>query len=149
MRPADAADPALAALEYLTGVTALAGGVLLSTRPDGALLQAKLSALAGSPFTDWRVPGILLAALVGGGFLFTAEWQRRHLPRARELSIFAGLGLIVFESVELVVIGFQPLELIFGGVGAAVAVLAARQGLSLRHLPRGLETEKGHTSKAR
>ena len=114
-------------LEYVTAVAALAGGVMLAVRPDGSLLQARQSALAGSPFSDWRVPGILLSVLVGVGYLLAAEWQRRRLPHARELSIFAGLGLIAFEAAEWIWIGFQPLEVIFGAVGAVVAVLAIRQ----------------------
>jgi hypothetical protein len=28
--------------------------------------------LADGPFSDWRVPGVLLAGLVGGGFLLPA-----------------------------------------------------------------------------
>ena len=113
---------------------------MLAVRPNGSLLQAKRSALDGSPFSNWRVPGILLAVLVGGGFLLTAESQRRHLPHARELSIFAGVGLMVFELTEVLSIGFQPLEAVFGVVGAAVTVLAVRQGSSLPQLP-GIEEE--------
>jgi hypothetical protein len=117
----------LVALEYFTGITALAGGLILALRPDGSLLHAKLSDLTGSPFASWRTPGILLAALVGGGFLLTAEWQRRGLPRARELSTFAGIGLVTPEITEVIWLGFQPLQAIFGFVGIAVAILAARQ----------------------
>ena len=133
-------DRALVCLEYFTGVTALAGGVMLVARPDGSLLRAKLSVLAGSPFANWRMPGILLAGVVGGGFLLTAEWQRRRLPHARELSIFAGVGLIVFEVAELAWIGFQPLEAVFGTVGAVVTVLAVCQESSTFQFP---EAEKG------
>ena len=139
MKSAVAGDHALVALAYVTAFTALAGGVMLGVRPDGSLLQAKLSALYGSPFSDWRVPGILLAVLVGGGFLLTAEWQRRRLLHARELSIFAGVGLIAFEVTEWVWIGFQPLEAVFGLVGVAVTVLAVRQESSMPQLP---EVEK-------
>ena len=131
---------ALVSLEYFTGTTALAGGLMLAVRPDGSLLQARPSALDGSPFADWRMPGILLAGLVGGGFLLTAEWQRRRLPHARELSIIAGLGLTAFEIAELAWIGFQPLEALFGVVGAAVIVLALRQGSSMAQRP---QVEKG------
>ena len=138
MRRAD--DRALVCMEYFTGVTALAGGIMLVARPDGSLLGARVSVLVGSPFGNWRAPGILLAALVGGGFLLTAEWQRRRLPHARALSIFAGVGLIAFEAAELAWIGFQPLEAVFGIVGAAVAVLAVRQPSSMPQVP---EAEKG------
>jgi len=111
-------------LEYFTSATAMVGGLLLVSRPDGALLQAKQSALATSPFADWRMPGLLLGVLVGGGFLITAECQRHQWPRERDLAIFAGVGLIVFELTELAWIGFQPLEAVFAVVGATIAELA-------------------------
>jgi hypothetical protein len=115
----------LVGLELGTAATAVVGGVLLAVRPDGSLLHADLVALTGSPFSDWRLPGLLLATLVGGGFTAagTREWLRgRH---ARELSLVAGLGLVCFELAELAWIGFQPLEAVFALVGGTVCVLAA------------------------
>jgi len=87
-----------------------------------------MSALAGSPFSDWRLPGALLALLVGGGFVLSGEWQRRDLLHARALSAFAGVGLIAFEVTELLRIGFQPLEAIFALVGIAVVSPSFRSG---------------------
>jgi hypothetical protein len=116
----------LVGLELFTGVAGAIGGLLLVAEPDGSLMDAKLSALAGSPFSDWRIPGVLLATLVGGGFLVAGLWQWRDGWHARELSLLAGLGLVAFEAVELVWIGFQPLEAVFGGVGVVVAGLAWR-----------------------
>ena len=92
---------ALVAVEMTTGVLALTGGVLLAARPDGSPLQADVSALAGSPFSDYRVPGVLLAVLVGGGLVATATWQAVDAPSARELSVAAGAGLVLFEGAEL------------------------------------------------
>jgi hypothetical protein len=82
-------------------VTGLAGGVLLAVSLDGSLLSADQGVLAGTPFSDWRVPGVLLATLVGGGFLLTGWWTWRNYRYARELSPFAGTGLIAFETAEL------------------------------------------------
>ncbi len=73
LRSGEADRRALVALELITGVTGLAGGVLLAAAPDGSLLKADPATLTGSPFSDWRVPGVLLAGLVGGGFLL-AGW---------------------------------------------------------------------------
>ena len=101
------------------------GGVLLAVAPDGSLLSADVAALEGSPFTDWRLPGLLLGGFVGGGFLVAGTWQRRKGWHARELSMLAGLGLIAFEVAEVAWIGFQPLEGVFALVGAAVVALAA------------------------
>jgi hypothetical protein len=115
---------ALIAPELVTGVTGLAGGVLLAVAPDGSLLRADPATLAGSPFSDWRVPGALLAGLVGGGFLLAGWWQWRGHRHARELSMIAGAGLVCFEAAELAWLGFQPLEAIFAIVGGTVVMLA-------------------------
>lgn len=114
----------LIALELVTGATALVGGVLLAVAPDGRLLAAELAALAGSPFTDYRWPGTLLATVVGGGYLITGVWQARAGFGARALSVFAGVGLIAFEASELLWLGFQPLQAALAVVGATVAALA-------------------------
>jgi hypothetical protein len=117
---------ALVTLELVTGAAGLAGGVLLAAVPDGSLLRADPAALAGTPFSDWRVPGVLLAGLVGGGFLPAGWWQWRGHRHARGLSMAAGAGLVGFEAAELAWIGFQPLEALFAAVGVIVIGLAWR-----------------------
>ena len=86
-RRKDTARRALVSLELVTGATGLAGGLLLAVAPDGSLLRADPATLADSPFSDWRVPGALLAGLVGGGFLLAARWQWSGHRYARELSV--------------------------------------------------------------
>jgi len=110
-------------LEVFTGVSALAGGIALAAKPDGSLLNAKLSALNSSPFADWRIPGVLLATLVGGGVLIAGISELAGWRHARALSLTAAAGLIAFECVELTWLGFQPLEAIFACVGLGIVVL--------------------------
>ena len=126
LRRSGTARRALVALELVTGATGLAGGVLLAVAPDGSLLRADPATLAGTPFADWRVPGVLLAGLVGGGFLLAGWWQWRGGWHARDLSMAAGLGLVCFEAAELAWLGFQALEAVFAVVGATIVVLAWR-----------------------
>lgn len=116
----------LLTLEALTGVAALVGGALLVISPAGRLLAADTEVLAGSPFSDWLVPGVLLMLLVGGGFVVTAIAVWIGARRARQLSIVAGVGLVLFELVEFAWIGFHPLQVVFGVVGTAIAVVAIR-----------------------
>jgi preprotein translocase subunit Sec61beta len=111
-------------LELVTGAAALVGGALLAAVPNGSLLRADPKTLAGTPFADWRVPGLLLATLVGGGFLLAGYWQWRNRRHARTFSMFAGAGLIAFEAAEMTWIGFQPLEAVFVAVGVVVIALA-------------------------
>jgi hypothetical protein len=56
---------------------------------------------------------------------------------ARQLSIIAGTGLIIFEAAELAWIGFQPLEAVFALVGVAVI------GLDWRRPARDHEPSRG------
>ncbi|MGY1781967.1 hypothetical protein [Geodermatophilus sp. SYSU D01036] len=129
-RPVRARRPgrALAALELGTGGMAVIGGLLLTIAPDGSLLDADPAALTGSPFSDYRWPGVLLATLVGGGYLLTGIWQWRDGRGARALSVLAGVGLVAFETAELLWLGFQPLEAVFALVGASVAAMALLGG---------------------
>ena len=127
---------ALLALELFTGVTGVIGGLLLVARPDGSLLSANLSASSGSPFDDWRLPGLFLAILVGGGALASAAWTLRSRRYARELSQLYGLGLVAFELVEFAWIGFQPLEAFFAAVGVTIIALARSLSASIADGPR-------------
>jgi hypothetical protein len=125
----------LAAIELITGAMALVGGVLLAIRPDGSLLNANPAALRDSPFSDYRWPGILLAGLVGIGFLIVGLWVLRAGRAAAELSIVAGIGLVVFEVAERFWLGFQVLEVVFVLVGGAVIGSALRVMRSGRSRP--------------
>jgi hypothetical protein len=103
-------DRQLGVIELATGAAAVVGGILLAVRPDGSLVSADSNVLQGSPFSDWRLPGVLLATLVGLRLLGTGAWQLAHGRYRHELSLFAGIGLICFEAAELAWLGFQPLE---------------------------------------
>jgi hypothetical protein len=97
----------LAVLELGIGAAALAGGALLAAVPDGSLLRADPRVLIGTPFADWRVPGLLLATLVGGGFLLPVMAMAQPLACPRSFGV-RGVGLIAFEAAEVAWIGFQP-----------------------------------------
>ncbi len=113
-------------LELLLGISALSGGLLLIVQPNGSLLQAKLSAPRGTPFMDWRVPGVFLAGCIGGGSLLSAFWLWRRLPCARELALLTAVGVVAFEAVEWAMIGFQILEAFVALVAGLMLLLAWR-----------------------
>lgn len=116
----------LVGVEATTGALAAAGGLLLVLRPDGSLLGANKEALAGSPFSSWLVPGLLLLTLVGCGFLGTAFYVHAAGRHAPTLSVLAGAGLVLFEAFEVAWLGPQALEFAYMAVGLAVVVLGLR-----------------------
>lgn len=132
---------ALVGLELITGASALLCGALLALRPDGSVLGLPVRVLEGTPFIDWRQPGLLLAGFVGVGYLVAGTAQRFRLPRRRELSVLAGSGLVLFEAVEWGWLGFHPLQAVFMAVGVAVTVLASTADVAVNHdMPSGNES---------
>ena len=117
---------ALVVTELLTGGSALVCGGLLVLRPDGSLLGLPLRVLAGGPFSDWRLPGGLLAGLVGAGYLAAGTLELGRYRWSGQLSVLAGAGLVVFEAVECRWLGFHPLQVVFMGVGVGVVGLALK-----------------------
>jgi hypothetical protein len=110
----------LIALDTFLGVTAVTGGVALL-----AGFRPPASMLAGSPFGSYTIPGLALAVLLGGGGLTAAALLLRRPTWGVAASALAGLMLLVFESVELLVIGFTGLLAVYVGVGLAMVALAA------------------------
>lgn len=115
---------ALVATELATGGSALLCAGLLVVRPDGSLMGLPTRVLERGPFTDWRLPGLLLGGFVGLGYLAAGGWERGGYPGAREVSVLAGVGLVAFEAVEWRWLGFHPLQAVFMGVGTTVVALA-------------------------
>ena len=60
------------ALEILLGVGAVGGGLALMAGPNGEILPLPVSALAGSPFANYFVPGAILFTILGIGPLGAA-----------------------------------------------------------------------------
>src|SRR5947209_7346346 len=108
---------AIVIIQAVVGAAGLVGGLLLAARPDGSLLDAKRSALDGTPFSDWRAPGILLALPVGCGLLGASVWVWRRWPGGRGVALASAAGLVAFEVVQVLLIGFQGLQLLIDAIG--------------------------------
>jgi len=132
-------------------ISAVPTGLALSIDPTGGLLNMSLDILAGSPFRDFRIPGLILLTVLGlGAVLLTIAlflqptwfWaaflnpcKRRHWTWAT--TILYGLVLMGWIATQVVMIGFGSwLQPLYFGVGLAFAILPAtpsmRRHLSLR-----------------
>ena len=60
------------ALEIFLSVGALFGGAALVLGPKGEIIPLPISALAGSPFDSYFVPGLILLGVLGVGPLAAA-----------------------------------------------------------------------------
>ena len=108
---------------------ALGGAAFLVTSPDGSAMQWNLSMLAGSPFPDFFVPGLILGGLFGLGSLAVLLMGLAHLRIAPFLAFGIGAGQMIWIVVELAIIGqFSFLHPTCFALGLIIAATATRWG---------------------
>ncbi len=117
----------LAVCVLLQGLSGIAGGVGLTLDPTGKSLQIPIEWLAGSPFSDFLVPGLILGLVLGVFPVVIAVglWMRKRW--AGWGSVLVGLGLIIWILVEVLIIGYQPeppLQAIYGTLGVVILALS-------------------------
>jgi hypothetical protein len=133
------------------GVGALAGGAQFILAPDGRIIGMSSDLLAGSPFPDYLIPGILLFVVHGvlplvNVYALTRRpiWgpmQALGDPFGRHWSftttLIQGPALMIWVTVEMLIFGVHWLMLFYGVLGLAILVLTvARSTRNVLALPR-------------
>ena len=116
-------------LEILLSIGALGGGLVLMIAPRGEIMPLPLSALAGSPFDTYFVPGLILFAVLGFGPLVAARLAWLRHPLAPTAAFIVGAGLLIWVAVEIAIIGYSnepPLQAIYGLLGVVIVLVASR-----------------------
>lgn len=117
-------------LALLTGVvalTAIGGGIaLLSSLEDN---RFPLEWLRGTPFPDYTIPALLLTVVVGGDALIACALLVSHHRWAYPVAVAAGLILMSYITVEVLILqqvppGPTPIEYLYAVLGACIVVLA-------------------------
>jgi hypothetical protein len=113
-------------LEVLLGVGAVGGGGALMLGPRGEIMPLPLSALKGSPFDTYFVPGLILFGVLGLGSLAAAllVWLRH--PLAPVTTTVVGVVLLIWIAVEIAIIGYSndpPLQPIYLFLGSVITVV--------------------------
>jgi hypothetical protein len=114
----------LIGLLVLQGLGGIGGGGALALRPDGSILKMPLSYLDGSPFADYRIPGLVLLCVLGIVPLVVAFGLLRRRRWAWFCAFAVGCGLMIFELVEISVIGYNVQQPIWGTVGLLIALVS-------------------------
>jgi hypothetical protein len=126
------------ALEVLLSIGAIGGGLILMVAPRGEIMPLPLSALAGSPFDTYFVPGLILFGVLGLGPLVAARLAWLRHPLAPTAAFMVGVGLFIWVAVEVAIIGYSnepPLQAIYGVLGVAILLAGVRWLLDVG-LPR-------------
>ncbi len=123
-----AVEWALIALEVALGLGGVAVGVALFTVPDGSVMHQPLSMLHQTPFTTFRVPGLVLFAGLGVFPLAVAAGTAAHVRPTLAPHLAVGLGVLLTVTAHIAFFGFSS---VFQGLsialGVAICVLAGNQ----------------------
>ena len=140
----------LIALLTTIGVGALISGAMMFLAPDGHLMQWSTTQLAGTPFSSYLIPGIVLFTFVGIFPLFTAygllkrpDWiwpnainPSKNVHWVWTASWAAGVVMLVWIAVETLLLGLisflQPAISVYGVTILALTLLGRRHGYYAR-----------------
>src|ERR1700688_889950 len=97
---------AAVSLELFLSIGALGGGSALMLGSRGEIIPLPVSALKGSPFETYFVPGLILFCALGLGPLAAAllAWLRHPLAPIAALGV--GVALLIWMAVEIAIIGY-------------------------------------------
>src|ERR1700681_207343 len=110
-------------LEVFLSVGALGGGGALVLGSRGEIIPLPLSALNGSPFETYLVPGLILFCALGLGPLAAAQLTWRRHPLAPIATLVVGVALLIWMAVEIAIVGGStdpPLQPFYVLLGAAI-----------------------------
>jgi len=112
--------------ETILGIGAIGGGLALVIGPRGEVLPLPVSALAGSPFTTYCVPGLILVVVLGVGPLVAAVLAHRRHAAAPFFTVVVGAALVIWIAVEIAIVGYSshpPLQAVYLGLGIVIVLV--------------------------
>jgi hypothetical protein len=113
----------LGGLLVLLAFNAFAGGWYAMAGADGV----PLAWLEGSAFSSYRVPGLILFALVGGTAAIAAVTTLARRPQSEDAAKLAGWTLVIWMAAQVSIIGVVSwLQPVTAFAGLAILVLAYR-----------------------
>jgi hypothetical protein len=112
-------------LTAFLAITGFLGGVGLLAKLNAPPLEQ----LNGTIFTDWTIPGLSLFVIVGGSALIAAILLFRKSKYAGLFSATAGIIIMFFEFVEVLVIGSpagiaRTLQIFYFGLGTVIEIVS-------------------------
>lgn len=140
----------LIVLLVFIGIGAVISGAMLFAAPEGHLMQWSTDDLAGTPFSNYLIPGIILFLFVGIFPLFVAygllkkpswSWPNiinpmKKMHWAWTASWAAGVIMLIWITVETVLLGYlsflQPVIAVYGIVIIVLTMLPAVRRYYLR-----------------
>lgn len=94
-------------LHTFLAVGAIAAGQAFARHPDGRDLAMDVRWLRGSPFADYRIPGLFLALVIAPANLASALLLWRRHRGGPALAFCTGLLLVTWLAIQTAIIGLR------------------------------------------
>lgn len=111
------------------GAVSSFGGAVLAIVFNGA--GVPLEHLADTPFSTFLLPGLVLGVIVGGTQLGAAVGLLMRRQWALLVAAVAGFGMLIWNFVELAIIGYSWLQSVYFALGVfELALVLALLGIA-------------------
>ena len=106
-------------------LTSILSGLLMIINPDGGILNLSLSLLAGTPFKNFLIPGILLMTIVGCVNLLALYFNIRNKVGRYNWAMAGGIVISGWIIVQMILINAAHwLHILYLGIGIFTTLLA-------------------------
>lgn len=111
-------------LLLINGISALVGGWILFTHPDGSAMHLSLDLLEYTPFNDFLIPGIILFVVNGVFSLIAFNAVTHNYKSAYWFVLAQGAILTGWIIIQIILIRtIHPLHIVLAVIGFALIVL--------------------------
>lgn len=106
-------------------VTSAVSGLLLFFNPEGSLFQLQAGLLEGTPFNDFRLPGLILALLVGGINALAVFFNLQRHRRRYQWAMAGGFILCGWVTGQWLLLNqLHWLQFLYFGIGILIILTA-------------------------
>ncbi len=107
------------------GLTATVSGLLMISKPNGDIMGLSLSLLEPTPFTNYLIPGIVLAIFVGAVNLVAVFFNIQRNANRYNWAIAGGIMIIGWIIAQMILIQTAHwLHFLYLGIGVFIILLA-------------------------
>lgn len=106
-------------------VTAVVSGLLMISNPDGKILGLSTELLGGTPFQDFRIPGMLLTIFVGGTNLIAVIFNLQRNKNRYNWAMAGGSMITGWIVIQMILINITYwIQFLYLGIGVLIILLA-------------------------
>jgi hypothetical protein len=106
-------------------VTAVVSGLLMISNPDGKILGLSTELLTGTPFKNFRIPGMLLTVLVGITNLAAVIFNLQRNKNRYNWAMAGGIMITGWIVIQMILINITYwIQFFYLGTGVLIILLA-------------------------